>query len=127
MLMVLESLVVFFFSLNFSLMFLLFFHLFNDIIVSGCAASFLFHGLSFVAETQGSSLLLELRLLNAVASLVLECGLEGVWASVAVVHGLGCSTARGILLDQGSNPCPLHWQVDSLPRSHPGKPRVFLC
>ena len=24
-----------------------------------------------------------------------------------------CSTACGIFLDQGSNPCPLHWQVDS--------------
>ena len=24
-----------------------------------------------------------------------------------------CSMACGIFLDQGSNPCPLHWQVDS--------------
>ena len=33
--------------------------------------------------------------------------------SVVVVHGLGCSTARGIFPDQGLNPCPLHWQADS--------------
>ena len=33
--------------------------------------------------------------------------------SVVVVHGLSCSAARGIFLDQGSNPCPLLWQVDS--------------
>ena len=33
--------------------------------------------------------------------------------SVVVVHGLSCSAACGIFLDQGSNPCPLHWQVDS--------------
>ena len=33
--------------------------------------------------------------------------------SVAVAHGLSCSVARGIFLDQGSNPCPLHWQADS--------------
>ena len=26
---------------------------------------------------------------------------------------LSCPVARGILLDQGWNPCPLHWQVDS--------------
>ena len=37
----------------------------------------------------------------------------GTWASVVVAHRLSCSTARGILLDQGSNPCPLHWQADS--------------
>ena len=37
----------------------------------------------------------------------------GTRASVVVVHGLSCSTACGIFPDQGSNPCPLHWQVDS--------------
>ena len=30
--------------------------------------------------------------------------------SVVVAHGLSCSAACGIFLDQGSNPCPLHWQ-----------------
>ena len=35
----------------------------------------------------------------------------GVWASVAVAHGLTCSAACGIFPNQGSNPCPLHWQV----------------
>ena len=35
------------------------------------------------------------------------------WASVVVMHKLSCSTACGIFLDQGSNPCPLHWQADS--------------
>ena len=44
--------------------------------------------------------------------------------SAVVVHGLACSRAHGIFPDQGSNPCLLHWQVDSLPLSHqpPGKP-----
>ena len=37
----------------------------------------------------------------------------GCAGSVAVVHGLSCSVAYGVFLDQGSNPCPLHWQVDS--------------
>ena len=32
---------------------------------------------------------------------------------VVVAQGLSCSTAYGIFLDQGSNPCPLHWQADS--------------
>ena len=34
-------------------------------------------------------------------------------ASVVAVHGLSCSSARGIFPDQGSNPCPLHWRADS--------------
>ena len=51
-------------------------------------------------------------LLIAVAS---RCGAWalGAWASVIVARGFSCSAACGIFLDQGSNPCPLHWQVDS--------------
>ena len=37
----------------------------------------------------------------------------GAWASVAVARGLSCSAACEIFPDQGSNPCPLHRQVDS--------------
>ena len=33
--------------------------------------------------------------------------------SVIVAHGPSCSAACGIFPDQGSNPCPLHWQADS--------------
>ena len=42
------------------------------------------------------------------------------------VHGLSCSVARGILPDQGSKPCLLHWQADSLPWSHLGSPFFFF-
>ena len=42
--------------------------------------------------------------------------------SVVVAHGLSCSTARGIFPDQGSNPCPLHWQADPQPLRHQGSP-----
>ena len=31
-----------------------------------------------------------------------------------------CSEACGIFLDQGANPCPLHWQADSYPLPHQG-------
>ena len=43
------------------------------------------------------------------------CGAQalGAWASVVVARGLSCSVACGIFPDQGSNPCPLHWQADS--------------
>ena len=46
--------------------------------------------------------------------------------SVVVAHGPSCSAARGILPDQGSNPCPLHWQADSQPLHHQGSPKVFF-
>ena len=42
--------------------------------------------------------------------------------SVVVVHGLSCSLACEIFLDQGSNPCVLHWQADSCPLYHQGSP-----
>ena len=46
--------------------------------------------------------------------------------SVVVAHGPSCSAACGILPDQGSNPCPLHWQADSQPLRHQGSPsRLF--
>ena len=40
--------------------------------------------------------------------------------SVVVVYRLSCSKTCGIFPDQGSNPCSLHWQVDSQPLDHRG-------
>ena len=37
----------------------------------------------------------------------------GTQASVVVGHWLSYSTTCGNLPDQGLNPCPLRWQVDS--------------
>ena len=45
--------------------------------------------------------------------------------SVIVAHRPSCSAACGIFPDQGSNPCPLHWQADSQPLRHQGS-LVFL-
>ena len=58
------------------------------------------------------SLVVEHRLCGTWASVVVACGLEST-GSVVVTQGLSCSSASGIFLDQGWNPCPLHWQVDS--------------
>ena len=55
-------------------------------------------------------------------SLAVVHGLLGAPGSIVVVQGFSCLAACGILLDQGSNPCILHWQVDSLPRSQQGNP-----
>ena len=46
--------------------------------------------------------------------------------SVAVVHNPSSSTPCGIFLDQGLNPCSLHWQVDFHLLYHQGCPNTFL-
>ena len=46
--------------------------------------------------------------------------------SVVVAHGPSCSAACGIFPDQGSNPCPLHWQADSQPLCHQGSPSSLI-
>ena len=46
--------------------------------------------------------------------------------SVIVGHGPSYSAACGIFPDQGSNPCPLHWQADSQPLRHQGSPRAIV-
>ena len=47
-------------------------------------------------------------------------------SSVIVAHGPSCFAACGILPDQGSNPCPLHWQADSQPLRHQGSPTSLI-
>ena len=59
---------------------------------------------------------------SSCGSRVLELRLE----PGLVVHGLSCSMACGIFPNQGSNPCLLNWQADSLPLSHKGGPPFFL-
>ena len=56
-----------------------------------------------------------------VASLLQSTGSRCA-GSVILAHGPSCSAARGIFPDQGSNPCPLHWQADSQPLRHQGSP-----
>ena len=46
------------------------------------------------------------------ASVVVAHGPQST-GSVLVAHEISCCAACGIFPDQGSNPCPLHWQADS--------------
>ena len=85
-----------------------------------CAGSWGFlaaHGLSLVV----------CRLLAVLASLFVEHELQAHMLQrlhhldlVVVAYGLSCPAASGIFLDQGWNPCPLHWQADSFPLYHQG-------
>ena len=97
---------------------------------------------SLVVGSGGYSLVAVHGLLIAVASLVV-CGAQ---ASVVVAHGLvscglrvlehglsscvahrlSCSTVCGIFPGQGSNLCPLHWQMNSYPWSHQGSPLIVI-
>ena len=43
-----------------------------------------------------------------------------------VVHGVSCSSVCRIFPDSGSNLCLVRWQVDSLPLSHLGSPRMCI-
>ena len=67
---------------------------------------------------QGLFFIVVHRLLIVVAYLAQALGTE---ASVVLVHGLSCSVACGIFLDQELNPRPLvYWQADSYPLYHQG-------
>ena len=68
---------------------------------------------SLVAEHKGGS---RVHGLTSCSSQVLEHRLSSCGT------GLSCHMASGIFLDQGSNPCLLRWQVDSLP----GKPSANI-
>ena len=59
----------------------------------------------------------ELQWLQHMGSVV---AVQGPWSmcSVLVAQWLSCSTVYGVFPDQGSNPCPLHWHVDSYPLYH---------
>ena len=70
--------------------------------------------LSLVAANVGHSPFVVLGLVFAVPPVVIEHGFYSMWALVVMEHGFSCPVACEIFPDQGSNPCPLHSQADSL-------------
>ena len=101
----------FFFNFNFFLNLFIYFWL--------CWVFVSVRGLSLVAASGGHSSLLCVGLSLSWPLLLRSTGSRHA-GSVVVAHGPSCSTAYGIFPDQGSNPCPLHWQVDSQPLRHWG-------
>ena len=47
-----------------------------------------------------------------------------MWPQKLWLPGLVALRHVGIFPDQGSNPCPRHWQMESLPLSHQGSPAM---
>ena len=99
----------------------LFFYFFKFIYFWLCWVFVSVRGLSLVALSRGhsSSRCAGLSLLRP---LLLRSTSSRSAGSVVVAHGPSCSAACGIFPDQGSNPCPLHWQADSQPLRHQGSP-----
>ena len=82
-------------------------------------------GLSLVAASRGHSSSQCAGLSLSRPLLLRSTGSRRAGLAV-VVHGPSCSAACGIFPDQGSNPCPLHWQADSQPLRHQGSPNLSL-
>ena len=83
-----------------------------------------------------AALILSLVVASRRYSLVGVCGLLIAVASscraralgVPGSHGLSCSPAPGIFPDQGLNPYPLHWEVNSYSLLYQGQPvPCFRC
>ena len=82
-------------------------------------------GLSLVAVSGGHSSS-QCAGLSLSRSLLLRSTGSRRAGSVVVAHRSSCSVACGIFLDQGWNPCPLHWQADSQPLRHQGSPQTLF-
>ena len=93
-----------------------------------CAGSLLLRGLFFSYRGRGLLSLQWLLFMWNTGSRAPSFSSWGMSAqyicgSWVLEHRLCCSAECGIFLDQGSNPCLLPWQADSLPLSHKGSPR----
>ena len=70
------------------------FSFFFFFLIFGCAECSLLHRLFSGCVRGGSSPVAICRLLIVMVSLVVECGLWGMWASVVVAHGLNSCGSR---------------------------------
>ena len=109
----------FFFFFNFFLLFIYYFYFWL------CWVFVSVRGLSPVAASGGHSSSRCVGLSLSRPLLLWSTGSRRA-GSVVVAHGPSSSAACGIFPDQGSNPCPLHWQADSQPLRHQGSPKTIL-
>ena len=70
------------------------------------ALGFLMSGPSLFSGGNQDHLVLE-------AFIAEDVGLWSVGSVIVAYNGLSCSLTYEVFQDQGSNLCPLHWQVDS--------------
>ena len=117
---------IFIFFERATLLLYFYFYFLNYLFIFGCVGSlFLCEGFSLVAASGGHSSSRCAGLSLSWPLLLRSTGSRRA-GSVVVAHGLSCSASCGIFPDQGSNPCPLHWQADSQPLCHQESPLVFI-
>ena len=92
---------------------------------SGCGERWLLSGCGIPASHFGGFSGCGVWPLEPADSVVVALRLEST-GLVLMIHRLCCSAACGIFPGQGSNPCLLHWQADSLPVSYQGSPRLKM-
>ena len=112
-------------SLSFFFLIYIYFLLFFFFNFWLCCVFVSVRGLSLVVASGGHSSL-RCAGLSLSWALLLRSTSSKRAGSVVVAHGPSCSVACGILPDQGSNLCPLHWQADSQPLRHQGSPDLVL-
>ena len=113
------------YSKSFTDLFCIFIYLFTYLFIFGCVgSSFLCEGFLQLRQV-GATLHRGARASLSRPLLLRSTGSRRA-GSVVVAHGPSCSAACGIFPDQGSNPCPLHWQADSQPLRHQGSPASFF-
>ena len=78
------------------------------------------HGFSLVAAGCGATLQLRYVVFSLQWLLLLQSPGSRVCGLSSSVQAKLLLAACGILLDQGSSPCPLHWQADSQSLDHQG-------
>ena len=98
------------------------FFFFNFIYLWLCWVFVSVRGLSLVAASGGHSSSRCAGLSLSQPLLLRSTGSRGAGSAI-VAHGPSRAAACGIFPDQGSNPCPLHWQADSQPLRHQGSPK----
>ena len=114
-----------YFYLCLSRLFIYFFNFYLFIYLWLCWVFVSVRGLSLVAASGGHSSMQCAGLSLSWPLLLRSTGSRRA-GSVTVAHRPSRSAACGIFPDQGSNPCPLHWQADSQPLHHQGSPLVSL-
>ena len=103
------------FAFFFALLISLFFFFFNDSFYFWLQRVFVaLWGLSLVVAS-GASLHCSVKAAHCSGVSCFRAQALDAWASVVVSHGLSCSMAHEIFLDDGLNSCPLYWQADYYP------------
>ena len=93
-----------------------------NLFIFGCVVFVAVCGLSLVVASGGYSIC-DVQASHCGGFSCCRAWAWGCMGSEVVAHGPGCPKACGIFLEEGLNPCPLHWKVTNF-TGPPGKFRL---